>query len=265
MWSLPQFSTLTKHMPIEKLPGALVPGNKHERQGIQADHIPQERMPYPQWVCWRYVDRGEGRKPDKQPVNPHNLANAGVHWANTWTTFDVAYATYLQHCKQDLNGIGFVLTTNDPYVAVDIDGRVQEVEIEARAAQIIEELKSYTEISPSGRGIRILLVNPEFLDNVRTAAIEIHSHNRYVTITGNHIDGTLPHIAPVSSDLIASVLPPSPEQVSSPNAQAFGQKQYSTSDMELWERIFAHDKYGHSTCNDLRVTVPLIVLITHSR
>ena len=87
-------------------------------------------MPYPQWVCWRYVDRGEGRKPDKQPVNPRNLANAGVHWANTWTTFDVAYAAYLRHVKEGINGIGFVLTPDDPYVAVDIDGCVQEKEIE---------------------------------------------------------------------------------------------------------------------------------------
>jgi hypothetical protein len=39
----------------------------------------------------------EGKKPDKQPVNPRTLANAGVHWANTWTSFDEAYATYLRH------------------------------------------------------------------------------------------------------------------------------------------------------------------------
>ena len=51
-------------------------------------------------------------------MNPRTLANAGVHWANTWTTFDVAYAAYLRHFKDGINGIGFVLTPEDPYVAV---------------------------------------------------------------------------------------------------------------------------------------------------
>ena len=99
----------------------------------------------------------------------------------------MAYATYLRHVKDGISGIGFVLTPEDPYVAVDIDGCVQEQEIEARAARIIEELKSYTEISPSGHGIRILLASPEFHDNARTAAIEVYSHSRYVTVTGHHV------------------------------------------------------------------------------
>jgi primase-polymerase (primpol)-like protein len=77
---------------------------------VQPEQIPVLLKRYPQWVCWRYVDRGKDRKPDKQPVNPRTLANAGVHWANTWTTFDVAYATYLRHVRDYINGIGFVLT-----------------------------------------------------------------------------------------------------------------------------------------------------------
>lgn len=137
----------------------------------------------------------------------------------------MAYASYVQQVKHGIRGIGFVLTPEDPYVAVDIDSCVQEQEIEAQAARIIEELKSYTEISPSGHGIRILIANPEFHDNARTAAIEACSHSRYVTVT------------------IASLLPPS-EQASKPPPHAKRPEQFPVGDTELWERIFAHDKYG---------------------
>src|SRR5687767_8463669 len=100
-----EFATLIDTMRTEQLSNILKL-DTHERRGVRADTIPQELMAYPQWVCWRYIDRGEGRKPDKQPVNPRTLANAGVHWANTWTSFDEAYAAYLRHCIQQVHGIG---------------------------------------------------------------------------------------------------------------------------------------------------------------
>jgi hypothetical protein len=46
---------------------------------VQADLIPiaLREFPRPQWVCWRKVFRGEGKKPDKRPINPKTLGNAG--------------------------------------------------------------------------------------------------------------------------------------------------------------------------------------------
>src|SRR5262245_32541018 len=124
-------------MPVEHLRDRATPDLAKERLMIHQEHVPCELFDFTQWVCWRYVDRGEGRKPDKQPVNPRTLANAGVHWANTWTTFEEAYATYLRHCNHIIHGIGFVLTPNDPYVAVDLDTCIHEEGIEDTAAQII--------------------------------------------------------------------------------------------------------------------------------
>lgn len=211
---------------------------------VHPEQIPPVLFSYPQWVCWRYVDRGEGRKPDKQPVNPRNLANAGVHWENTWTTFDEAYATYQLHANQRVHGIGFVLTQADPYVAVDLDSCVHETEIDTKAAEIINTMGSYTEISPSGHGLRILVACPEFHDNTRREAIEVYSHSRYVTVTGQHVAGTPSTISIASPDLIASPVPPMPKQGSSAQPSASRPEQYSVGDTELWQRIFAYDKYG---------------------
>jgi primase-polymerase (primpol)-like protein len=166
-------------MHIEQQPHPLHSIEEQKKGGIHADQIPLELVDYSQWVCWRYVDRGECRKPDKQPVNPRNLANAGVHWANTWAPFEVAYAVYKQHGSRRVHGIGFVLTPTDPYVAIDLDACVQEDEIASKAAQIINDLSSYTELSPSGHGIHILLAVQSFrithagriLRSIRTVAM----------------------------------------------------------------------------------------------
>lgn len=215
-----------------------------ERLILHQEHIPSELLPYAQWVCWRYIDRGNGRKPDKQPVNPRTLGNAGVHWANTWTTFDEAYATYQRYQNQGVQGIGFVLTPNDPFVAVDLDACVDEGKIARRAAEIVTRLSSYTEISPSGHGIRILLACPAFHRNVRREAIEVYSQSRYVTITGQHVAGTPPIIAVVSSDLLNSLLPLAPKKVVKPHVQVVKRDNQLITDDELWQRIFAHDQYG---------------------
>jgi putative DNA primase/helicase len=129
-------------------------------------------------------------------------------------------------------------------VAVDLDSCVHKEIIESTAAQIINELGSYTEISPSGQGIRILLACPEFHDNARREAIEVYSHSRYVTITGHHVAGTPSAISPVSPDVITSLLPPVPEHTSSTPSRTPRSEQSHVGDAELWERIFAHDKYG---------------------
>jgi primase-polymerase (primpol)-like protein len=134
------------------------------------------------------------------------------------------------------------LTPHDPYVAVDLDACVYEEGIEDTTAQIIADLGSYTEISPSDRGLRILLTCPEFHDNARREAIEVYSHSRYVTVTGHHVPGTPRTIAAVSDKLITDLLPTIPEPAALPHSQTSRPERYAVNDAELGERIFAHDK-----------------------
>jgi putative DNA primase/helicase len=231
-------------MAIEQLLRAGLHSERRASGLVHPEQIPAPLLRHLQWICGRYVVRDHGRKPDKQPVNPRSLANAGVHWANTWSTFEVAYATYRHYQNQRVHGLGFVLTPDDPYVVVDLDNCVHEHEIESAADQVIHNLGSYTEISPSGRGLHILLACPEFHDNMRREAIEVYSYSRYVTITGHHVAGTPRTISPAPPELIAALLPSLPEQDSSTQTYATKSKQYAIGDMERWEQIFAHDKYG---------------------
>jgi hypothetical protein len=91
-----------------------------------------------------------------------------------------------------LDGIGFVLTAADPYVAIDLDGcRDPDAgEIQPWAQAIIDHFRSYTEISPSAAGIRILLNGQLPPGGRKKGAIEVYDSARYVTLTGAHITDT---------------------------------------------------------------------------
>lgn len=231
-------------MAIEQRSRAGLQDERKASRLVHSEQIPQVLLSYLQWVCWRYVDRGKGQKSDKQPVNPRTLGNAGVRWANTWTSFDEAFATYLRHCNQTIHGIGFVLTPKDPYVVVNLDACVYEEKIESTAEQIVSDLGSYTEVSPSGHGLRILLACPGFHDNARREAFEVYSHSRYVTITGQHVAETSHAISIVSADVISALVPSVPEPGASIQKQGAMPALYPVGDRELWERIFTHDQYG---------------------
>jgi putative DNA primase/helicase len=211
--------------------------------GVHKKQIPQELFSYPQWICWQYVDvnRGAGKKPTKQPINPRTLGSAGSTWPNTWTSFEQAYATYRQH---SLSGIGFVLTPNDPFVGLDIDHCVHEGTPSSQAQAIINHLQSYTEYSPSGAGLRILVVCPTFGRNVRQSRLEVYAQSRFLTLTGHHLLDTPTTITAVGAEQLQALLPQAEEREKSPTAKPTGSKLDTGDSQALWERIFHHDAYG---------------------
>ena len=212
---------------------------------VQPDLIPDELRTYSQWVCWRYVPtRGSG-KPAKQPVNPHTLHSAGVHWANTWGSFDDAYIVYDAQRDTGVDGIGFVLTRDDPFVGLDLDRCITESRIDTAAQTVVENMPSYAEVSPSGTGLRILVACPGFRLNARTPQLEVYSHSRFLTLTGHHLEGMPTAISAVTPSALNALLPSERDK----GAPAAGTPAHEfpvpqADGMALWVRIFAHDKYG---------------------
>jgi hypothetical protein len=89
-------------------------------------------------------------------------------------------------------GIGFVFTADDPFCGVDLDRCRDAVtgEVEEWAREIIRELDSYTEMSPSGTGVHILVRATLPEGRNRNGRIEIYDHDRYFTVSGCHLEGT---------------------------------------------------------------------------
>ena len=139
-----------------------------------------------QWVVWKYVERGG--KQTKAPINPHNGSLASSTDASTWGTF----AEAIEACRRNsaLAGVGFVFTADDPYCGVDLDDSVDETtrQVKPWAQQIVDRLDSYTEISPSGSGLKVFIKASKPGARCRKAyedgEVEIYDRDRFFTVTG---------------------------------------------------------------------------------
>jgi hypothetical protein len=141
-------------------------------------NIPEELKAYRQFVCWK-SQTIEGKN-KKIPISPLTGEMASVTDAATWSNFNHAVhavATF------KANGIGFVLTGEDPYTFIDLDKPKSPEEVQAQL-NIYERFNSYSEISPSGTGLHIV-VRGSVPTGVRNGSIELYSSARYMTLTGN--------------------------------------------------------------------------------
>jgi hypothetical protein len=140
-----------------------------------------------QWLCWRSEER-DG-KPTKVPYSPATGKRADSMLPDTWSGYQEAVRT----CKEKgYGGIGFVFTPEDDLCGVDLDKCLDPDtgEIEGWAQAIIEELDSYTEISPSGNGVHILVRATLPEGRNRKGRFEAYDRSRYFTVTGKHLAGT---------------------------------------------------------------------------
>lgn len=147
------------------------------------EKIPLELKQLPHWVGWKYMQRpGEDHK-RKVPINAMDGQTAKSNDPTTWCDFDTAC---LGKERFGLDGIGFMFS-GDGIFGIDIDHCYdpETQELDPAAAEIIETVQSYTELSPSGTGIHILCkgVLPE--GRKRRGAVEMYSTLRYFTVTGN--------------------------------------------------------------------------------
>src|SRR5215217_1569358 len=141
-----------------------------------------------QWLCWRTEER-DG-KPTKVPYSPLTGRRADSTNSKTWAGYEEAVSAHRQH---DYHGIGFVFTPEDDLCGVDLDGCLnpETGDLEGWAQEIIEELDSYTEISPSGTGVHVLVKGTLPLGRNRKGRFEAYDRGRYFTVTGRHLAGTL--------------------------------------------------------------------------
>ncbi|HBJ34664.1 MAG TPA: hypothetical protein DDZ51_07860 [Planctomycetaceae bacterium] len=164
------------------------------KPSINANAVPAMLRHFDQWVCWKYVqDHGGGRQ-RKVPVNPKSRRFASVKDRSTWTGIDNAILTYFQHLDE-LDGIGFVFTVDDPFIGIDLDDCRNPTtgDLSFTAYEILERIPTYTEVSPSGTGLKAIATIDSVVPSRRRSdpEIEIYSSGRFFTITTLTINGNL--------------------------------------------------------------------------
>ena len=151
------------------------------------ENIPEELRSRGQWICFMFEERNGMQ--NKIPKNPTNGKNASVSDPGSWASFQIAYERYK---SGKYNGIGFVFTQNDPFCGIDLDScrNPDTEEINPKAENIIRKLNSYSEISPSGTGVHVIVKSTMPGKRNRKDEFEIYDTGRWFTFTGNIINGS---------------------------------------------------------------------------
>src|SRR6266700_3141567 len=146
--------------------------------------IPEVLSSRPQWVVWTYrMQEGEIKKP---PFNPKTGKLASVTRPDTWGSLSDAQKAYE---TGKYAGVGFVLTQG--IVGIDLDHCSLKVNPQPlyyyQAGYFAEVLETYTEISPSGTGLHLLMEGSLPGKYRRKDNIEMYQDGRYLTVTGQSI------------------------------------------------------------------------------
>lgn len=170
----------------------------YELRELNFDKIPAELKARSQWVLWKHIVR-DGEK-TKVPFN-HRGGMAKANDRSTWGSFVFAFKEFT---KGGYAGLGFEFSEDDPYVGIDLDGCRDPIsgKIADWAREIIARFKTYTEVSPSGTGVKMWLKGKleggqgrkKAIDGAeklsdKTPAIEVYDRGRYFAVTGWRVQG----------------------------------------------------------------------------
>lgn len=160
------------------------------------NNIPEALTSLPRWITWKSID---GKK----------IPNAKINDPSTWSTFAQVQA----NPTGKEGGIGFVFTEGNDLGGIDLDGcRNPETGALTKWAEaIVKAFNTYTEVSPSGTGVKMWALGapPNISPNMihmegeaikgKSPAVEAYTHSRYFAVTGQHLEGTPKEINSVPS------------------------------------------------------------------
>jgi P4 family phage/plasmid primase-like protien len=151
------------------------------------DQVPAELTSREQWVVWKAVPKKkEPGKFTKVPYNPVTKRQASSTRPGDWGTFDDAVNAYV--LDGEFDGIGFVFSPSDDVIGIDLDHCFKEDgDLTDEALFAVNTMNSYTERSPSGKGLHIIcrgrLPGSGHCDNRNGR--EIYQEGRFFTITAD--------------------------------------------------------------------------------
>jgi len=222
--------------------------------------IPVEFKEYRQWVSWLPVER-EG-KITKIPITRENKTASTTN-PDTWDRWE-----NIESCETQ----GFVFTKDDPFTFIDLDDCIDENgNLEPWAEEIVDLLDSYTEISPSKRGLHIFCKGSLKKPGNRKSNIEIYETGRYSTITGDIYPGckdTIEDREEQVDRLHKKLFKKEYEEKPTPVASATElsddtvlEKLFTEKNGEKWKRVFHGDTSDYGG-DDSRADLALITKLT---
>lgn len=160
-------------------------------------NISKQLIDLNQWVLWKLQLKDGVPKKDKYEREDYtkipyqiNGKKASSINPNTWTSYINVIEAYEN--SGDYDGVAFVLSENDNFIGIDLDECVSDGTIDPKAYTIVKSLNSYTEYSQSGKGIHIIVKGKKPGRRCKNSeeGVEIYEKNRFLIMTGEHVEGT---------------------------------------------------------------------------
>lgn len=150
-------------------------------------NIPRRLRKLKRWIVWMYVRASKTPKGFRKiPIGPKTLTKASAMDSRIWLTFEEALALY-EACP-GLAGLGLVLADDEDIIVVDIDHCISsDRHFTLESKRIIRSLKTYTEVSPSGDGVKCYCIGKKPGPNCNRSGspIEMYAEKRFVAVTGH--------------------------------------------------------------------------------
>lgn len=182
---------------------------------VDLDNIPNELKERRQWLLWRWENAGSGATKIPHRVDGRRASSTNPE---TWASFEGTASRHGrgQSPSGGFSGIGFAVTKDDPYCGIDLDHCVcpDTGEITSKSAELVRRFDSYTEITPSGKGLRIWIRAVKPAGRCSKPGLEVYDSGRYFTVSGRILAGNRKTIEERQSELEALIAEefPKPEE-----------------------------------------------------
>ncbi len=164
---------------------ALAGDQPPETAPVNVAAIPAALRERRQWVSWRWERPAD--KWTKVLINAATGKRAKINDASTWASFAEAEA----HSRAaGLPGVGFVFSPDDGLCGVDLDDAIDPATgaLKPWAAAVVAELGTYTEVSPTGTGVKLFLSAAKPAGRCSTplgdGKAEMYDRGRFFCVTG---------------------------------------------------------------------------------
>jgi putative DNA primase/helicase len=175
--------------------------------GAEGVIVPQALRDLTQWLIWRFEAHEEqGKKPRKMPYYADGGKRVGKQGSKEDRDRLVTYTEAKKAAPADgKGGVGFAFLPSDGLAGIDLDAMIDKDsgEMNPRHVAIIKALDSFTELSPSRRGVHIFVSTSAvgaFQSFKRNAiGVEVFCGAQFFTFTGDLYAGSTHEIRPLSA------------------------------------------------------------------
>lgn len=170
------------------------------------ENIPAELRQRPQWVLWKFEAKVGQVKPAKVPYYVQGGRRTGDQGSDKdrarLATLEVARRVFE---RGGWTGIGFAFLPGDGLIGIDIDGAIDldTGEVSEQCQAIVQACQSYTEYSPSGKGVHIIVQGETTTNKSNDIGLEVFCGRQFFTFTARRWPDTPTSVEEITPTALA--------------------------------------------------------------